>query len=79
MVNQPYVAARYENGKAVYAAGPGEEYIPDVERIAEEARQEKIRACVKEQREELARGGREVITDSEIGQLQAQCHHAIKS
>ncbi|MDR6522175.1 antitoxin component YwqK of YwqJK toxin-antitoxin module [Variovorax paradoxus] len=76
-VNEQYVAARYENGKLVYEANAREQYIPDQEQIAEDARQEKIRACVKERRDKLTQEGRGFYADSAIGQLTAECYHAV--
>lgn len=76
-VNEQYVAARYENGKLVYEADAREGYLPDQEQIAEDARQERIRACVKERRDKLAQEGRGILDDSAIGQLTAECYHAV--
>ena len=77
LVNEQYVAQRYESGKVVYAANPSDAYIPDPERIAEEARRETVRSCVKERRDKLAQEGRDFLNDSEIGQLTAECYHAV--
>jgi len=77
LVNEQYVAQRYENGKLVYTADPSAGYIPDPQRIAEDARQEKILACVKERRDKLAQEGRGLLDDSAIGQLHAECYHAV--
>jgi hypothetical protein len=77
LVNEQYVAQRYANGKVVYAADASDGYIPDPERIAEDARQEKVRACVKERRDKLAEEGRGFLDDSAIGQLTAECYRAV--
>lgn len=77
LVNEQYVAARYENGKVVWAADPSDEFIPDPERIAEDARQERVRACVAERRDKLAQEGRRFLDDSAIGQLHAECDRSM--
>ncbi|TSD55201.1 hypothetical protein FFI97_028115 [Variovorax sp. KBS0712] len=76
-VNEQYVAQRYANGKVIYAADPSDGYLPDLERIAEDARQEKVRACVKERRDKLAQEGRDFLNDTAIDQLSAECYHAV--